>query len=489
MENQLIVFNSNNRDYTYKKYENNTFKGQSAVQSLFNGSQFINCRIENCDFSRCDYEGMNIIGNYIDSSNYRNADIKSVIWKDCIINNCVFDDAYITNNIFINCIFNNCSFFNSVFLRNTVNKTEFNKCVITQSTFSLSVFTKCTFNTMSLGDCSFYKHVMDSCNYYDVSMNIDSTGQIFGLDQKTIKSITYIFLGKEYGNIKDYGIERLINVFKQREWLFDEIILRYNCNLISNYELIVQIANYFSQRIFDDKIIKQDEFEFFILILESLKHSKKLPLFALIYMYQNLYEGIINVRNNVNKLNNINVKVFMNQIIIIINEMLEEYYQFAAIETTIEATTIALHYESNEIIYFNIIINELNNLFNLGIQTPAKLVEIKKGTYIEIIAASILGIAALQFFLYGINGVLLQLIDLKSKWKVLTSKKTPSYIMSLTKEGKQIQPQACQIILNCIKEKNLNSTLIHYASKLRGIKFISENAENIPSGQNDNDEI
>lgn len=486
--NQLMAFDSNNRDYSYKKYENEFFKGQSAVQSLFNGSQFLNCQIENCNFSRCDYEGMNMINNSIKNSNYKSADIKSVVWKDCVINNCVFDEAYITNNIFINCIFHNCSFANSVFLRNTVKNTEFNKCIITQSTFSLSTFTNCNFSSMSLGDCSFYKQVMNSCSYYDVSMNIDSIGQVFGINQEIIKNVTYIFLGKEYGNIKEFGIERLIDAFRQKEWVYEEILLKHNCGKTSNYELITEITDYFSRQISEKKIIKQDEFEFFIMILELLKHSEKLPLFALIYSYQKLYENINKLQYKLNDLTLVNVKSFMNQIIILINEMLEEYYRFAALDKTTEPThTIAIHYESKEIIYFNTIINELNKIFNLGIHDSAKLVEIKNGTYIEIIVATVLGITALQFFLYGVNGVLLQLIDLKAKWKVLTSKNPPRYIMSLTREGKQIQPEACGIILNSIKDKNLNSTFIQYASKLKDTEFVSENMGDSLNTQNDRD--
>jgi len=342
--------------------------------------------------------------------------------------------------------------------------------------------------SMSLGDCSFYKQVMNSCSYYDVSMNIDSIGQVFGLNQEIIKNVTYIFLGKEYGNIKEFGIERLIDAFRQKEWVYEEILLKHNCGKTSNYELITEITDYFSRQISEKKIIKQDEFEFFIMILELLKHSEKLPLFALIYSYQKLYENINKLQYKLNDLTLVNVKSFMNQIIILINEMLEEYYRFAALDKTTEPThTIAIHYESKEIIYFNTIINELNKIFNLGIHDSAKLVEIKNGTYIEIIVATVLGITALQFFLYGVNGVLLQLIDLKAKWKVLTSKNPPRYIMSLTREGKQIQPEACGIILNSIKDKNLNSTFIQYASKLKDTEFVSENMGDSLNTKNDRD--
>jgi len=71
-------------------------------------------------------------------------------------------------------------------------------------------------------------------------------------------------------------IERLINVFKCKKWLFEEIFLKYNCGQLSNYELITNIASYFSLRIGEEKIIKQDEFDFCIMVIEFLKTSEKL---------------------------------------------------------------------------------------------------------------------------------------------------------------------------------------------------------------------
>lgn len=475
---QLKRFNSNNRDYTYKKYENEKFVDQSVVQSLFNGSQFMNCDIERCDFSRCDYEGMNITNTSIKNSNYKNADIKSVVWKDCIITNCIFDEAYISNNIFINCVFNHCSFENSVFLRNTVNNTQFNKCIITQSTFSLSSFNKCIFNSMSLGDCSFYKQILNSCEYNKVSMNIDSLGQVYGLNQKIMENMTYIFLGKEYGSIKEFSIERLINAFECKEWLFEEIFLKYNYGQLSNYELITSISNYFLLRIGEEKIIKQDELDFCIMVIEFLKDSENLPLFALIYSYQILYEKINMLQSKINDLNFVNVKAFMSQLLIVINEMLDKYYSCVNIKDSMEAEhIISLHYENSDIIYFHNIINELDKTLNLNIHTPAKLIEVKQGTYIEIILAAVLGITALQFFLYGINGVLLQLIDLKAKWKVLKAKNSPNYIMSLTRKGKQLQPEACGIIMNSLKDRDIQKMFVQYAAKLKDTKFISDDIE------------
>jgi len=70
-------------------------------------------------------------------------------------------------------------------------------------------------------------------------------------------------------------------------------------------------------------------------------------------------------------------------------------------------------------------------------------------------------------FLYGINGVLLQLIDLKAKWKVLKAKNLPNYIMSLTRKGKQLQPEACCIIMNSLKDKDIQNMFVRNYSVIQ----------------------
>ena len=478
--NEFKSFDSNNRDYTYKKYIDEKIVNQSVVQSLFNGAQFLNCFLEKCDFSRCDYEGVYISNTMIEKSIYRSADIKSVIWKNCKICNCIFNESYISNNIFIDCIFENCSFVNSIFMRNTIKNTIFSKCSLSQATFSLCTFNMCSFNSMSLGDCSFYKQILHLCKYNNISMNVDSLGQLFGFEAHILKDINYIFLGKEYGKARSFSFELLSDVFKQKDWLFEAVLLKYNYGQLSNFELIMEMANYFELRIEECKIIKYEELEFFIMIVEHLQSQQKLPLFPLLQTYQLLYDKLSTTHIDNDDFNIINVKSFVNKLLIIINELIENYYINSCFDDSAKfEQEITVHYDNKKAIYFHNIINDLNEILGLEIKEPARLVEVKQGSFIEIIIASVLGISALQFFLYGVNGVLLQLIDLKAKWKTLKAKNPPSYIMSLTREGKQVQPEAFNIIMNKLKDENLQKALLQYARQLKDTEFISkENEDN-----------
>ena len=99
--------------------------------------------------------------------------------------------------------------------------------------------------------------------------------------------------------------------------------------------------------------------------------------------------------------------------------------------------------------------------------------EVRQGSFIEILTTTVMGVVALQFILYGINGILLQLIDLKSKLKALIAKNPPKYISSLTAHGKQLHPDSMfKIIKNFTPEKA--RLLMDYAKILNNTDFKDE---------------
>ncbi len=73
--------------------------------------------------------------------------------------------------------------------------------------------------------------------------------------------------------------------------------------------------------------------------------------------------------------------------------------------------------------------------------------------------------------MYGVNGVLLQLIDLKAKIKVLKAKNPPKQIMKLTYEGKQIKPEAYNIILKNMQNEQAKELCLTYANILKDTDF------------------
>ena len=238
MEKTLaVVFNSDQKAYTYIKYDSLVIQEQSAIQSLFNGASFFNCEISDCNFSRSDFEGMIASKNVFTNINYSNADIKSVCWNNCKFISCNFNDAFLDGNQFINCSFIDCSFLRSVCENNTFKFCSFNSTNFSVSTTTLNEFYNTDFCDTDLGDCSFYKNILFQCHYKNVAINIDSLGQIFGLQETDLKGFSYIFLGKAFGKFSEPNYAKLKEIFINKQWYYEAILLDHNTNKSSNYEL------------------------------------------------------------------------------------------------------------------------------------------------------------------------------------------------------------------------------------------------------------
>ena len=461
MDNKLNkIFESNQKEFTYKKYESKHIENQQVIQSIFNGSVFIDCEINNCDFSRCDFEGVKFSKTTICCSVFNNADIKSVYWNNCTFKQCDFSDSYIERNDFSNCTFDNCVFSKAAVLNNEFKYNDFIKSNLEKSMFTLNVFINSSFNKMNLGNCSFYKQIMYKCQYYDIVINADSLGQIYGLNQKDIESFNYIFLGKPLGYLDKNNYKQLIKSFEDKQWNFQKLFLECNINSTNNFELIINIAKHFCNNINNRLILNSDELQFFYLLIEFLFEHQQLPLFALIYAYKQLLDSLSDL--NLNKIQYKCAKELIIKIQYKIHEMIEQFYSEVKYLDSNEYIEICIRYEceSTYIINFAELINEFNKIIGIKNYHPAKLLKTENGSIIEIIGCTLLSVFSLQFALYGINGILIQALQLKSNIKLLKSKNSPKNILDLSKKGQQIRPDFIDVI------NNLNTDVINSLSKL-----------------------
>lgn len=469
MENNLNkYFNSNQKEYTYNNYKNLQIKNQMAIQCLFNGSKFDNCTIKTSNFSRSDFEGMLNANLRVEKTIFQNADIKSNVWNKCEFIDCDFTDGFFTDNEYIECLFKNCIFSGAVANDNIFKSCIFESTDLSKSTFTKNVFNNVKFNNTNLGNCSFYKQILSECKYDNVSMNIDSLGQVFGLTEKNIKDITYIFLGKILGINSNKNYIELVDIFREKKWYYEIINLKYNLGMLTNFEYINSIAEYFVDKAKSGSILNADELDFFVMVVDYLYSKEELPLFSLVYSYNILYDTINTQEDTSNK---IKLKSLIVSLQFNINNMFAKLfldYDKKGLSTSVNNDVeIILHYENQTIIDFSKIINLSNNLFDYTQEKKAILKSVKKGTFIEIIATTAFGVFSLKAIMYGIKGILLDVIDIKNGVKQLCDKNN-SYPEIIVRENKtkrsiifkNIESLSRNINKETIKECSLVAKLI-----------------------------
>ena len=359
MKNNITTyFNNNQKDYTYNNYSNLHLNNQTAIQCLFNGSRFNNCKMKASDFSRSDFVGMLNTNLCVENTRFQNADIKSNVWTNCVFRDCDFSNAYFTDNEYKNCLFINCVFYGSVALNNVFDDCILDTSDLSESTFTKNVFNNVSFSNTNLGNCSFYKQILNKCKYSNVSMNIDSLGQVFGITRDNIKEITYIFLGKSLGVITNDNYDELIDIFQKKNWLFEIINLKYNLGMITNFEYINLVAEYFFDKAEYDSVLNVDELDFFTMVVDYLYRNKTLPLYSLIYSYNilcdtiDLYKDTFNIARIKRLL--ADLQFHINNMF---NELLLDYDKEVFASNADEDIEIILHYENLTVIDFSKIIN------------------------------------------------------------------------------------------------------------------------------------
>lgn len=310
---------------TYKLFESISFLNHSAYQSLLNGSIIRDCYIDTMDFSRCDFEGTIIEKTEIYNTNFFHTYFQTaIISGNVIFSNCSFDTGKINNSTFTNCHFENCSFASAVLSKCNFINCDFECCDFLGANITLCRFAHCEFTDIKLGDCSFYQQMMIKNVYNNVSINIDSLGQIWGISLEDITNFQYIFLGEEYGYANTDLFEKIVQIYESKKWFTSKIIFEHNINKINNFDLIHELNKELIRKIESKEIIKQIELDFLINIINELYDTETLPLFS-------LYLSILELKESITKYKNVYykeiIKMLENYITIIISLAKEMLYK------------------------------------------------------------------------------------------------------------------------------------------------------------------
>lgn len=178
------------------------------------------------------------------------------------------------------------------------------------------------------------------------------------------------------------------------------------------------------EKVKSNSILNVDEIDFFIMVMDYLYENESLPLFSVVYSYKLLCDSVNKLHG---KSNNIKLREIIVNLQFNINNMtsklISSYEKETLTVTNNDIIEIMLHYESPDIIDFAKLINLCVAKFGLSKNNEATLQSVKRGTYVEFIATSILGVFALKAIMYGIKGILLEVIDIKNGVKQLSTKK------------------------------------------------------------------
>lgn len=468
-----------NGDYTFLKFDKLIIREQSVIQSLFNGSTIGNCQFFDTNFSRCDIEGALVHNSSFETVNFETADFRSNhIGKTKFIA-CDFSDSFIINTEFCDCDFFKCNFSSAIIDNCTFLNCSFSNCITQKGTFTFLDFNNTTFKDLSWGNCSFYKNIIDKCDFDNVWINIDSLGQLFGLNNSIINQLNYIFLGQKLGRITNELYTSLPKIYTEKGWSFDYIFLQYNMGELSTYEMLLNVNSYFIDSISSKKIIKKDDLQFITQVLDKLHIKNMLPLFAVLESIIMLNSGIKEFAQtlSISILNDLKKYIF--HLVQLAQEMSDKFFDEATSQNygLNKMVKISLRYEAPQPIDWAKQVNNIFEGYRVFLPQNATLLRIEQGSYIEIILIALGSVFALQFLLFGINGIILQLLDMKAGITTLAKKSAPQSYVDRILAGKQVQPEAYKDMVEIIKDERKMKKILKLAKKTKDVSILSGTAE------------
>ncbi len=266
---------TSNSDLSYRIINDVVIIGKNIIQSKLDGCIIKNSKIIESDFRRCDINVARIENCTFVKVDFSSSDIISSIFSNCEFIECSFEETHISDCEFVNSRFNKTNLSNCSFLNSCVKNSNFFASDFSSSTIILNKYYYTSFNNMSLGNTTFEYHIMRKCEFNNVVINTDSLAYMYGCEEKQLRSVKLIFLGKEIAGEYSFDFNFFNELLKGliiKRWYLGALLLRMNYKFASIYECLNMILELFLKQDHLGFLLKRDELRYVINIIHE-QHS------------------------------------------------------------------------------------------------------------------------------------------------------------------------------------------------------------------------
>lgn len=434
-------------DLTYRSFEALNLTGQSLEQSLLTGSLLRSCRFDKVDFRRCDLDGMRIERTAFSGCDFSNVDVRSSALIDCTFTDCNFEEALVTDCSFDRTTLSDVSFAHAAVSDCSFSECDLNACHIARSSFVQNRFVGSRVERMALADCTFSYNVMKACNFREVKINAESLGLVYGLSLDNVVGMGLIHLGADE-NLDVTGdiIPSLVDTYRLRRWHLGVAVLRLNFALTSNVYALDQYLDTVRETGRAGGIIKRDELRFLGTILSDLERNERMPLVSWIAATELVAELVESTGSSTLESEHAgdSLRALASRLYSIGAEALDRFEQqrlpLASADQD-HTVRLTLRFDERPAIPVWEMLNMASGMSGLDVAHESGLLDQRSGSYVEVVRTTLLSAAALQMFLFLLNGCVVQLTELRARASALARKKLPQpYALLATQPRQQLPP-------------------------------------------------
>lgn len=435
------------KEYMYRVFEDFELGARDLTQSLFTGSLWRSVRATETCFRRSDFDGMQLENCVFQKADLWNADIRSTSFVNCRFTECRFDDALIDSCSFDKCSFDKCSFGSAAVKHSFFAECRFAALTLAKSSFTMCRIEDSTLSDAELADCTFLYVILWHCALTRVSANIESLGTVFGIAKEDLARITFVHLGVDAVPVFPDDLPgALARTYEAHRWALPLAISRINFGLTATAYAISEYLSEIGHLIASGRRAPREELIFLVDVFEVLRERDRLPLVCLIQLGELLHAmpETLETHRAGQRLTQSTMSALAARIGSLTKAAIDHLAgALIGLELNDHSPLLVeCHYDHKPATDLAVLVSEATNTADLNNGPMPRRVATRCGSYIEVLQLTIGSAFALQVLLYAINGILIQLIEMKERVRVLKSKRSPKEFQLIARSEHQSIPAA-----------------------------------------------
>lgn len=415
-------------DLTNRIIEQIRIAGLNIQQSLLNGTLMRRGAVCCTDLSRSDLEACRFEQVHFDRVRFDTTDIRSTVFSKCTFTGCSFFDSYVDDVVFVDCTIEDTDFASSVFTGNELTNCKLTRVSFKETSNILCSYRGVAFSNMTLGDCTFQMHILVRCSFDNVRMNIDSLGYLYGISESDVGNLTFLFLGIPQPTDQVSGlIAHIIAEYEARNWNFALWVARINFRLSSVVHGLHQLLTILVGKCVAGERPVKNEVVFFEHLLNELSSDGRLPLLSVV----EIVDEIGNLPRRADSGLTTSALQELNRVangqLVRLESMLSTFVELLSpinASASDRVLTAQLTFHKQPTIATAKLINDLASETRTPLVRPTRLVQIHRGSVIEVLETSLYAMVLFGVLLYLIEGTVIQLTSLKERIRVLARRDT-----------------------------------------------------------------
>jgi uncharacterized protein YjbI with pentapeptide repeats len=432
-------------DLTYRLIEGVHLSGRSVHFSLFTGSILRNCVFDTVEFTRCDLDGMRVENCRFEKCSFAGAELRSTTFTNCHISDTSFESAHILDCTFYRNGLIDCSLRLANIAQSSFEGGRFSGTTLARSSCTLNKFRMLAFENVTLGDCTFSYNIVKDCRFTDVRLDVECIGLVYGLTRENLSEVHFIYLGEDQFVPRNEDlVDVLMKLYSERKWSVGLMIMRLNYSLTSPAFAIGEYFTNLWDQISGGRLLKTDELAFITDIFQELRAESRLPLLNVVQCLEMTNaladesaeaEGELRTREALVR--------FSNALVGMLHEMLDEFESVRLHEPeqgNDRDVKVRAVFHTRPALHLSDFLNALAEQSGLPVRSTSRTLHTATGSWIEILHTTLYSVLALQIFLFLLNGCVVQVTELKARWRALASQRLPAHYRGLALSSKQEIP-------------------------------------------------